>query len=256
MCTKSNWVCPVSLQQSGLWAVSCTACSLQLSVNNSAILHILLHCAYSMQGILESVNIGTVLQERNELCIYIRSKYAVKFNIFLTRLDMYTSSTEHPSPPGPSSTAGNELLHVVCRLIIHNYRTQVYALHFQLLHNLGVLQDLSAQEKKVTEYYVMSCSTPLTSSPAHHVCKHGIWAVICTARSLQMKANNSAIVHILLSRAYSMQGILESVNIGTVLLEQNELCIHSKVQYSLNTLRHVHVKHRTPFSTWTFQHSR
>ena len=45
--------------------------------------------------------------------------YKVKFNISLTRLDMYISSTEYPSPPGPSSTAGNELLCVVFRLIIH-----------------------------------------------------------------------------------------------------------------------------------------
>ena len=43
----------------------------------------------------------------------------VKFSISLTRLDMYTSSTESPLPPGPSNTAGNELLCVVCRVIIH-----------------------------------------------------------------------------------------------------------------------------------------
>ena len=35
---------------------------------------------------------------------------------------------------------------------------------------------------------MMSCSTPVTSSLAHHVHKHGIWAVICTACSLQLRA--------------------------------------------------------------------
>ena len=45
--------------------------------------------------------------------------YLVKFNTSSTCLDTYTSSTEPPSPLGPSSTAGNELLRVVCRLIIH-----------------------------------------------------------------------------------------------------------------------------------------
>ena len=54
MCTKSNWVCPVSLQQSGIWAVICTACSLQLNSANPA---------YSMQGTLESVNIGIIYSD-------------------------------------------------------------------------------------------------------------------------------------------------------------------------------------------------
>ena len=48
MCTKSNWFCPVSLQQSGIWAVICTACRLELRANNSSV-HILLNPVYGMQ---------------------------------------------------------------------------------------------------------------------------------------------------------------------------------------------------------------
>ena len=140
---------------------------------------------------------------------------AVKFNISLTRLDMYTSSTESLPPPGPSSTAGNELLRVVCRLTIHTYRTKFYALHFQKLHNLGVLQDTTAQGEMVTEYYVMSCSTLVTWSLPHYVYKHDIWVVICIACSLQLRAiiilvfTYSSVLHI----ACNVQW---SVNIGII----------------------------------------
>ena len=37
--------------------------------------------------------------------------------------------------------------------------------------NLGVLQDITAKGRKVTEY-VMSCSTPVTGSPANTAVLH------------------------------------------------------------------------------------
>ena len=86
---------------------------------------------------------------------------------------------------------------------------------------LGVLQDITAQGNKVTEYYVMSCSTPVTSShtftnmASHLVCNlYSIWAVAnLYSMQLAIEGNNSSSVHILLNLIYSMQGILESVNL-------------------------------------------
>ena len=114
--------------------------------------------------------------------------YVVKLNISLTHLDMYTSSTEPPPPPGPSSIAGNELLRVVCRLATHTGHNFMHHIFNSYTIYLGGPQNITAQGKKTTEYYVMSCSTPVTSSLAHHIHKHGIWAVICIACSLQLRA--------------------------------------------------------------------
>ena len=63
-----------------------------------------------------------------------------------------------------------------------------------------------------------SCSTPVTSSLAHHVHKHGIWAIAnLYSMQLAIEGYNNSRVHILLSPAYSMQGTLESVNIDILL---------------------------------------
>ena len=49
----------------------------------------------------------------------------------------------------------------------------IYNIQYSYITSLRVLQDITAKREK-TEYYVMSCSTPVTSSPAHthllHIC--------------------------------------------------------------------------------------
>ena len=130
-------VCPVSLQQFGNWAVICTVCSLQLRANTSYYSHTPPSCIACK-----------VYWRVWTLALYFRSEmnyvYVVKFNISLTCLDMYTSSTEPPPPPGPSSTLGNELLCVVCRLIIHIGHHFMHYIFNSYTTGLGVLQDIKA----------------------------------------------------------------------------------------------------------------
>ena len=125
--------------------------------------------------------------------------YIVKFNISLTHLDMYTSSTEPPPPPGPSSTAGNELLRVVCRLIIHigyhfmhyifnSYTTWEY---YRTLQGKGVLFD-------ILQYSTYKFAISSRSQT---------WHLGCSSMQLAIEGYNNSSVHILLSPAYSMQGI-------------------------------------------------
>ena len=93
----------------------------------------------------------------------------------------------------------------------------VLCVTFSIVTQLGITTGHHSSGGKAAEYYVMSCSTPVTSSLPHHVHKHGIWAV-ANLYSIQLviKGYKNSSVHILLNHAYSMQGILESVNIGII----------------------------------------
>ena len=132
------------------------------------------------------------------------------------RFDIDTSSTGPPLLPEQSSTAGNELLRVVCRLIVHIGHNCVHYT-FNCYTTWSSTGYYSSGEKgnRVLCDVLQHSSCKFTSSSCSQTC---IWYAICIACSLQLRAIKNSSVHILLSPVYSMQCILESVNIGIILL--------------------------------------
>ena len=129
---------------------------------------------------------------------------------------MYTSSTEPPPSPGPSSTAGNELLCVVCRQIIHIGHNFVHYT-FNCYTTWSSTGHYSSGDKgnRVLCDVLQDSSYKFTSSSCSQT-----GHLVCNLYSLQLaiEGYNNSSVHILLSPVYSMQCILESVNIAIILL--------------------------------------
>ena len=131
------------------------------------------------------------------------------------RLDIDTSSTGPPPLPEQSSTAGNEL-RAVCRLIIHKGHNFVHYT-FNCYTTWSSTGHYSSGDKgnRVLCDVLQHSSYKFTSSSRSQT-----WHLVCNLYSLQLaiEGYNNSSVHILLSPAYSMQGIVESVNIAIILL--------------------------------------